>query len=436
MALTRRTFLSAAAVAALAALAGCASRLEPIDTSSSAFGSGEASGTINFWCRADTLTANQALVDAFHASQDRIHIELTPVPNGQYVTKLATAIRGNRPPDLVDIDDIYSSLFAQRGVLADLTPLVEKLPYADVLSPGHLSLAAKDGRSFGVPFLADNSLMWCNLELFDRAGLDVDEATGSFEGYLDAARALGGLGDGTKAWWYPGNSSGFLGFVVQPHMWADDADLIQGEIGSQTGFVVGNEPARKTLEFLHTLWNEDLVPTRCFSDDGAFGPLEFMEGTAGMAACSIGNLSNAEDGFLDRVESRMMVGPEGGRSFFDGGDNFVIPNGAQNAEAAWEYVLFCLDTAQQAELPASGYTPIRSDVLTDDFRRRWPHSVTPLEQIDAGYAPLSLSYNRIYNQSDGPWLEMFRRAVFDGEIDAAMQAAQSTYDQILRQGDA
>ncbi|GAA4434060.1 hypothetical protein GCM10023169_41180 [Georgenia halophila] len=97
---------------------------------------------------------------------------------------------------------------------------------------------------------------------------------------------------------------------------------------------------------------------------------------------------------------------------------------------------FCLAIEQQTELPAGGYTPIRSDAATEEFRQRFPHAVAPLENLDAGYAPLSLSYNRIYNQSDGPWLEMFRTAVFDGEVDAAMENAQSRYDQILRQGDA
>lgn len=435
--LTRRGFLSAAAVASLAALAGCSGRLEPIDTTAASFRDGGQEGTIEVWCRADTLEGNQAMVEAFHAAQDRIRVRLTPIPNSQYVTKLATAIRGNRPPDLVDIDDIYSALFIYRDAFADLTPLIDALPFRDTLSPGHLALAQREGRFYGVPFLADNSVMWCNLELFDRAGVDVDEATGSFEGYLDAARAVAGLGGDVRGWWYPGNSSGFLGFVVQPHMWAADADMIQGAVGSQTGNVVGNEPARRTLELLHTMWAEDLVPQRAFSDDGALGPAEFLAGTVGMASCAYGNLvHNAEPGFLDGVEARLLVGPEGGRSFFDGGDNFAIPNGASRPEAAWEYVRFCLDLPQQQALPEGGYTPIRSDALTDDFRARFPHSVAPLEQIDAGYAPLSLSYNRIYNQPDGPWLEMFRRAVFSGEIDEAMSAAQPRYDQLLRQGDA
>jgi len=60
----------------------------------------------------------------------------------------------------------------------------------------------------------------------------------------------------------------------------------------------------------------------------------------------------------------------------------------------------------------------------------------PLERIQEGYAPTTLSYNLLYNQPDGPWLQMFRRAVFDGELEAAMKEAQQNYDRILGQGQA
>ena len=60
----------------------------------------------------------------------------------------------------------------------------------------------------------------------------------------------------------------------------------------------------------------------------------------------------------------------------------------------------------------------------------------PLDQLEVGYAPTTLAYNLLYNQPDGPWLPMFRRAVFDGEVEAAMQEAQESYDRILRQAQA
>lgn len=438
MRISRRRFLTGGvSLAGMAALAGCGGVLEEPDVTAEGFGE-NASGSINVWCRDGNIGQSvQSMVDAFHEAQDRIQVSLTPVPNSQYVTKLATAIRGGRPPDLVDIDCIYSALFIHRDAFTDLTPLVEELPYRDELSPGHLGLSTMDGRYYGVPFLGDFSVLWCNLELFDRAGLDVAETTGSFEGYLEAARAISALDEDTWGWQYPGNASGALGFTVQPHIWATGRDMISGEIGGQTGDIVGNDPLRSTLEMMRTFWEEGLVPPGSHADDASQWYADYTAGRIGMMPISYGAVvPNSSKELMEHTEVRLLSGPDGGTSFFSGGDNFAMPNGGANPSAAWEFVKFCLDIDQQANFPAVGYTPVRSDVVTDEFREQFPHAIPPLEDFGAGYAPLSLAYNRIYNQPDGPWLEMFRRAVFEGELDAALENAQSRYDLILAQGEA
>ena len=437
MELTRARFLSVlGAGAAGAFLGGCAKSPPPIDVTEPGFGR-DASGTVSMWCRGGIQRSAQLLIDLFHAAQDRIRVDLTPVQDGQYVTKLATAIRGGRMPDLVDIDDINSALFIHRGVFADLTPLIEELPFRDQLSPGHLALAEQDGRYYGVPSLADNSAMWCNAELLDRAGFTVDDATGSFEGYLEAARAVSALGPDTYGWMFPGNGSGALAFVTQPHIWAAGADLIDGPIGRQRGSIEGNDALRRTLQLLRTLWEEELVPPHAEAEDGARWPAPYHQGKVALMPIGYGVVvPDAPPALLDHTEVRLLSGPDGGQSFFDGGNNFCLPNGAQNPSAAWEFVRFCLELEQQTRLPESGYIPIRSDAATPAFRERYPLALPSLLQIDAGYAPLTLAYNRIFNQSDGPWLAMFRRAVFGGDVDGALAEAQRGFDDILRQGDA
>lgn len=437
MSVSRREFLIAGGLTGLGALAGCGGLLEEPDVTAEGFGE-DASGTINVWCRGGNMQDGiQAMIDEFHRVQDRVHVSLTPVPDSQYVTKLATAIRGGRPPDLVDIDCINSALFIHRDAFTDLTPLVEELPYKDQLSPGHFDLAMMDGRYYGVPFLGDFSVLWCNLELFDRAGVDIDEATTSFEGYLEAARAISELDEEIWGWQYAGNASGALGFTVQPHIWATGTDLISGEVGDQVGNILENEPLQRTLEMLRTMWDEDLVPPGSHADDASLWYADYAAGRIGMIPNSYGNIvSNSSEELLENTESRLLSGPDGDEAFFTGGDNFALPNGGPNPSAAWEFAKFCLEVEQQTELPSRGYTPIRADVMSDEFRERFPHAVAPLENLDAGYAPLTLAYNRLYNQPDGPWLEMFRRAVFEGQVDDALHEAQPQFDLILAQGEA
>src|SRR5919199_1341986 len=194
MTLRRRDVLKVAGLGALSALLpACGTALPEPNVGAPGFGE-DGSGTVRMWCRAATQAGVQVVIDRFHKAQQRIRVELTPVLDSQYVTKLATAIRGREVPDIVDIDDINSMLFLYRDALTDLTPLIERLPYRRSISPGHLGLAARDGRYYAIPFLADNSALFYNTELFDRAGVDPVKSLSSFDGYLEAARRVRRLG--------------------------------------------------------------------------------------------------------------------------------------------------------------------------------------------------------------------------------------------------
>jgi ABC-type glycerol-3-phosphate transport system substrate-binding protein len=431
----RREFLQLSGLLGLsAAVYGCGSGVLPEpDVTSHGFGE-NASGTVSMWCRGATAAGVQVAVDRFHAAQSRLHIDLTPVPDAQYVTKLATAIRGRHVPDLVDIDDINSQLFIYRGVFTDLTPLVQALPYRSSLSPGHMRLATRGGRCYGVPYLADNSALWYNKELLDKAGVDPADAVTSFDGLLDAARRVRRLGSDVYGWSIAGNSAGILGFVVQPHVWATGTDNISGKIGSQTGHIADNEPLRQTLEFYRALWKDGLISQAAYSDTGTTWGADFQAGTVGFFPSNYAAaVLAADDTARRRTGVALLCGPSGGSCFFDGGDNFCIPRGATNASGAWEFAKFALDLDQQQQLPAGGYTPVRGDAATTGFRKQNPLDVAPLDHLDKGYAPVTLAYNLLYNQPDSPWIAMFRTAVFDGDVDGALAAGQDSYDQILEQ---
>jgi multiple sugar transport system substrate-binding protein len=433
--LRRRELLQIAALAGLIpALDACGAGLlaEP-DVAAAGFGE-NAEGTVTMWCRAATVAGVQVVVDRFHKAQDRIHIDLTPVPDGQYVTKLATAIRGRRVPDIVDIDDINSMLFIYRDVFTDLTSLIAELPYKSAISPGHLHLATRGGRQYGVPYLADNSVLWYNIELLQRAGVDPATATTTLDGLLDAARKVRKLGGDTYGWSIAGNSAGILGFVVQPHIWATGADQISGTIGSQRGDIAGNAALRATLEFYRTLWQENLMSRTALADSGTTWGSDFRAGQVGMIPSNYSAVVVAADPAMRaKTGVALLCGPTGGTAFFDGGDNLCIPRGAPNASGAWQFAKFALDVPQQQLLPEGGYTPVRSDVATPEYRQKYPLNLPPLEHLDKGYAPVTLAYNLLFNQADSPWIGLFRQAVFDGDLDGALRDGQKAFDRILRQ---
>jgi multiple sugar transport system substrate-binding protein len=256
----------------------------------------------------------------------------------------------------------------------------------------------------------------------------------SLSGLLEAARKIKSLGPDVYAWSIAGNSPGVLGFVVQPHIWATGTDNMTGTVGSQTGHVESNQALRRTLEFYRALWQEKLVPPGNFSDAGTTWGSDFRAGKIAFFPSNYAAaVLSADAGMRARTGVALLPGPDGGTAFFDGGDNLCIPRGAKNASGAWQFAKFALDVPQQQLLPEGGYTPVRGDAATGSFGQKYPLDLAPLDHLDRGYAPVTLAYNLLYNQPDSPFIAMFRRAVFGGDVDGALRAGQQSYDQILRQ---
>jgi multiple sugar transport system substrate-binding protein len=426
----------AAALAVLATvvavLAGCATASPPVDTTAASFGN-NATGTVVFWARSDTITAATPLVKEFNATHPHLKVVMDSIQDTQAVTELATAIKGGAAPDLVDLNDIYMPIFTQLDAFVNISSLVRKLPYAKDLSPGHLSLATYDKQIYGVPYLADLSVLWINKTLFKRAGLNPDQPPRTFAQILSDARRINALGHGISGFSFAGDCSGCLGFTALPDIWAAGSDVIRGPLDHQTGEVAGNASVASLLTLYRTLWAEHLAPASDLTDTGATWGQDFATGDVGIFPGGFGTvILEAPKSKLSQFADVALPGPDGGYATFDGGDDLAIPVGASNASGAWEFMKWVLAIKQQDQLPSFGYTPVRSDALTPAFERANPLDVPALKALSHGVAPATTAYNSIFNQAGGPWLTMFETAVFNGQVKPAMAAAQQGFDQLLR----
>jgi len=430
----RRAFLvGGVAGGAALALAGCSGTLPKVVAKPASFGK-NATGTVQVWCRSATQAGLTSAVAGFNKANPALQVQLTPVPDAQYVTKLATAIRGGEPPDVVDIDDINSQLFIFREAFADLTDVVKSLDYFDAISPGHLRLLEYRDRYYGLPYLADNSQLFVNTELFERAGLDVEESTKDLSTLLDAAKAIRKLDDDVYGWSISGNAAGIIGFVTQPHVWATGVDMMTGEVGSQRANITGNEALERMLEFYRQLWKDGVLSKATYSDAGTTWGADFRAGKVGIFPTSYGaTVPAATKAMRAKMQTVLIPSWDGQRSFFDGGDNMCIPNGAANPSGGWAFMQYANGLQQQQALPDGGYFPTRSDAATPEYRKRFPLAYGPLDAIDKGYAPQTLAYNLLNNQPSSPYFAMFREAVFGSGSAAAMRTAQSDYQRILDQ---
>jgi multiple sugar transport system substrate-binding protein len=411
---SRRSVLTLGAAAAALGLTGCSAVLPEANVTAAGFGKNP-SGTIRFWCRSTAFKPAQLIVDKYHQAQQAVRIQLTVLPEGQMTTKLATSIRSGAVPDVVAPDSVTSPVFTTREAFTDLTSLVTELPYAAHLNKPLLDVASYEGKIYGLPALSNVSQLFWNKELYAKAGLDPEKGPGNFAEYLEHATALQGI-DGVSGVTFTGNSAGILGYVIQPHFWADQSPFYDGPLGRQQAAVLGNDPLRRTLELYREFHRKGLSQPGAAADSGAAWGQDFLAGTVGLFPGSYDLVvGSAKPEFLDKLGISAFPGPDGNFSQFSGGAVLSIPRGAPNPEAAWDFIRFVGELEQQSELAALGWYPVRSDILETDFSEKFPLMVPGMERMNDGFAAPTTLYTQLTNTVQSPWLAMFREAVFGQE---------------------
>src|ERR1700683_4789802 len=227
--------IAGAVLAGSLALTACSSSpsSSTSGTSASTFGV-NATGVVHFWARQATDGPAIALVKEFNASHKHLKVILHLTPPNDDTSQLATALRAGLPPEVVGLNDIDVPTFSHEGALMDLTKYINALPYKKSLSPGHLALATIGSKYYGLPYLADLSVLWYNKKLFSEAGLNPNDPPTNYAQIMTDATKISALGHGIYGFSFAGDCQGCLGFTMLPSLWADGVHMIHGPLGNQT----------------------------------------------------------------------------------------------------------------------------------------------------------------------------------------------------------
>ena len=383
-----------------------------------------ATGTVHFWARQATDGPAKALVAAFNATHKNLKVVLHLTPPNDDTSQLATAIRAGSVPDVVGLNDIDVPEFSHQNALMNLTKYINALPYKSSLSPGHLKLATYNGQDYGLPYLADLSVLWYNKKLFKEAGLNPDDPPTSYAQIVSDAKKITALGHGIYGFSFAGDCQGCLGFTMLPSLWAAGQHMIKGPLGNQTVNVANDAPLKTMLEAYHTMWAGHMTPVADQTQNGLTWGADFEAGKVGILpgdygfATKLANQAEFADAPLPAVDG-------GNYSTFDGGDDFVIPASAPNASGAWEFIKWALEPQQQGKYPSEGMTPIRTDVLTPAFAKTNPYDAIALKALAKGSVEYTLAYDAVFNEPGSPWFKMFEEAVYNGNISGALSSGQT-----------
>jgi multiple sugar transport system substrate-binding protein len=392
-----------------------------------------AKGTVVFYQRAATDLAAAKLVPEFNKTHPGLKVVVTETCPNCDTSTLATAIRAGHPPDVVGLNDIDVPEFSSEGALLNITKYVNALPYKSSLSPGHLALAQYKGQDYGVPYLADLSVLWYNKKLFKQAGLNPNDPPKSFSQIVTDAQAINKLGNGINGFSFAGDCQGCLGFTMLPALFANGDKLITGPIGDQKINITGNSELQAELQMYETLYKGGDTPASDLTDNGTTWGVDFESGKIGIFPGDYGAIAAIKKaGILSDVGIAPLPGDGGKYSTFDGGDDFVIPKGAKNASGAWEFIKWMLQKSVQEQYPSLGETPVRTDVISaPGFAKNNPQDAVALGALKYGKAPVTLIYNAAFNVPSSPWYQMFTQAVYNKNLTAALQTGQQGFQNVL-----
>ena len=388
--------------------------------------------TLSIFARASSSNAAQHMIDLWNASHDD-KIELTTIPDNQMVTKLATSVQAGDVPDLISFDLIYMPDFMRAGFLTDLTDELGADPNQAKVAQAFRDLATYEGRLYGTGFTPDVSILLYNKDLFRKAGLDPESPPTTLAQLEEYATKIRESDPNVYGYYFSGSCGGCNIFTQGPMMWASGAKLLptSGEDTAMDGTGV-----REVLQMLQNMWNNGVIPESAEADTGANFQATFetgvigMQGSGGFAIAAL----KANHPEIDFGIAALPGVNEGDASSFVGGDVIAIPVGAKNPELALEFIKWQLtDEAQLEGLAKNFILPSRSDLADNEYFQAEPRYITTAAAVGIGQTPWAFHFNDMVNADQSPWLTMIQVAVFDGDIDGAIEEARATMQSIAAQ---
>lgn len=300
--------------------------------------------TISFWHpMGDGATADavKAVVAEFEKLNPDIKVDSTYVATTDGENeKLLTAIAGGNPPDAAYFGRFEIASWATQNSFEDLTELAERDGILEeTFYPSAWEEAVYEGKLYGIPTTTDARLVYYNKDHFEEVGLDPENPPKTIAELEEAADKLT-IKNGNKF-----ERIGFIPWYQQGWFYGWGWSFGGEFYDSDTGEVTANDP--KNIEALE--WMTDFAQKYNVEEIAGFTD---AQGSGAMDPFLTGQLSMQVNGnwgvaSIDKFKPDLNYGvfsmptPSGtDHTTWSGGWSVVIPKGAKEKEAAWEFLKF------------------------------------------------------------------------------------------------
>jgi multiple sugar transport system substrate-binding protein len=324
----------------------------------------EATITYSIWGDPQEIKNQQAVVDAFHATNPKITVKVTVSDWDPYWDKLQTSIAGGDAPDVFAMDGPLFPDYQTRDVLLDLKPYIDRDGYdLGQLADQAVGDFTTPGGQFGLPRDLNVVALYYNKKMFDAAGIPYPDDTWDWAKLTEVAKTLtlAGAGGKTKQWGFYTESTDMENYWSEL-VWQNGGDIISADHKTS---LVASDQAAGGIQFLQDLiWKHKVMPDASITD--ALGDA-FEQGQAAMEANGSWLVATHLAAGLDFGIAPLPKGPAGQATSINP-TGAVIYKGTKNPDAAWAFVKYLASPAAQTklmELKAS--LPANKAVLTGPF---------------------------------------------------------------------
>ncbi|MFB6298378.1 MAG: ABC transporter substrate-binding protein [Salinirussus sp.] len=410
---SRRTFLRAAGITAVAGIAGCAGQSDGSGSGdgggtegSSDGGSGSAetggssgdggsSGTtsIRFWhaMGGDLGKFIDTLASEFTKRTDGIEVEATQ--KGSYRETLnatTSAVQAGNPPAVAQIFEIGTQLALDSGAFTPVEEIIpsDRIDYDNFLD-SVLNYYRIDGTLNSMPFNSSNAIFYYNKDAFAEAGLDPESPPTTYQGVADAAQTLTDAGVVEKGTTWPNHS-----WFVEQWFAEQNQPLVNnenGRAGRATETFLESDASRNVFEWWTQLFDDGQYLNPGIEAWGA-AQQAFLTGKTGMLGYSTSSIAPMKKGAQDNgfeLGTMRLPTPEGQRNgVVIGGASMWVPSGLSDAKqtAAGEFLLWMSQPEQQKRWHTNtGYFPVREEAISqlesEGFYDENPNFRTAIDQL-------------------------------------------------------
>jgi multiple sugar transport system substrate-binding protein len=310
--------------------------------------------TLDVWIFEGEEDLLPALEEAFEAAHPNVNVEVTLIPEDQYVVKIDTAMAAASPPD---VGYLYDRRWVRVG---NILPLDETIAAHEIdlrdLNPAIIEGACTvEGQVYCLGSYTGAVVLIYNKAMFDAAGLEYPSAAEpmTVDEYAElAAQLTVPNADISQQVWG--------GTAAAPYWWMSRKNFVSDDARQVAG-LINDEPTKHAYEVLANMVAQGHAPSESVMQSlgTETGGDLFLQEQLAMVIGDFADISKLEAAGIDYGVATLPVEKAGDPPFLPmWTDSFAVFSGSGHPEEAKEFLAFHATEGQRLRVEVTGQPPL------------------------------------------------------------------------------